>query len=200
MTEFAIDDPVIIARGPDHDDAVGATSRPPLRSMLRSATRVEHDGVDRSFGSFDLDDATSYRAFLRIHRDALTILADRWGPDARDDVDALLACLDRDLSGPARSAVDRPGRSAHRSRFEQAGIAYVVRGSRMGAAFLLKRVGAGFPVAYLSYRPAVTWTRFLADLEALDAVADTHARGEVLSAAREAFSVFADAATSPGAT
>lgn len=167
--------------------------RSSLRTMLRESTRTEHEAVDRSLSRLDLTDGAPYRRFLRIHLDALTLLAARCGANDRADIAEWIDCLHGDLS-IERSGVGTcerllPKRMA--TPFADIGVAYVARGSRLGAAVLLKRVGAGFPTRYLAHRPAVPWRTFVERLDGLGRVADVRQRMEAVESARAAFSVFA---------
>lgn len=171
-----------------------------LRETLSRATRGDHVALDASLSNLDLADARDYRRFLQIHLAALTVLVDRCGVPDRDDVQTWMTCLRLDLS------IDAPRESAPvvaadpLDRLDQAGTAYVLRGSRLGAAFLVKRVGDGLPTRYLSRRPTLSWPHFLGRLASLDELAAAEGTDRAVAAARSAFGVFAMAARDHVAT
>ncbi len=163
---------------------------PSLHATLRAATRAPHEALDRGLARFDLTERVAYRRFLRVHLSALTVLADRWGPEHRTDIETWIACLHEDLgAGPADRDLSYGRRFG--GRHDEAGLAYVVRGSRLGAAHLLQRVGAGLPTAYLACPSVVSWRNFLASIEPL---AGAHGTRRIVTGACSAFAVFARAA------
>ncbi|EFH12922.1 biliverdin-producing heme oxygenase [Teichococcus cervicalis] len=150
-----------------------------LRWQLRAATQSLHAEVDRVAGRYILTDRAGYRDFLLFHARAMpgleqgcaAALGAEWpGWAARHRSPALAA--DLALLGSAMpAALPAPplGREA------ALGAAYVLEGSRLGNAMLLRQVLAGGDAvsqratAYLSHRPegeATGWPGFLARLEA----------------------------------
>ena len=177
---------------------------PTLRSLLRDATAAEHARLDSRLGALDLCKAADYRIFLEINAAALLpleqalvragvrdVLPD-WDDRARTE--AILRDLLR-LGGTPRllDTPDLPDRSA------VLGTLYVLEGSRLGAAYLLRKVRqCSDPIvagntAFLSHgagRPL--WPSFLAVLENhADDLVDDEA---VVEPARRAFSLFQQAA------
>jgi heme oxygenase (biliverdin-IX-beta and delta-forming) len=165
-----------------------------MHAALRSATRDAHHRVDMAMSAFDLADPADYRAFLGVHESALNILSTRWGPDDSADFEALLGHVRSDL-GESRLPDDRgvtDGSTTSRSR--QAGVAYVLRGSRFGAAILRERVAATWASDYLDYRVIQSWPAFLERLESLRPSIGRSDLTEMIGAAQAAFDVFASAA------
>ena len=177
---------------------------PALRSILRDATAAEHARLDARLGAFDLRTVGGYRKFLEINAAALLpleralvragvrdVLPD-WDHRARSK--SILCDLAR-LGGTPRSldVPELPDRSA------VLGTLYVLEGSRLGAAYLLREVRqcsdavVSGNTAFLSHgagRPL--WPSFLAALERhASELADD---GDIVGPARSAFSLFAEAA------
>ena len=168
--------------------------RASLRATLRTSTAAAHREIDDDLSRLDLANAADYRRFLRIQLAALVNLSTAWGPRGREDLDALTGCLRTDLSdwgSPPVLVCDADARP--RTPFTEAGIAYVVRGSRLGASVLVDRVAPHLPIRYLTHRPVVSWPTFLAQLVVLDAAADRDAIDDCVAAADAAFAVFARA-------
>lgn len=167
--------------------------RPPLdvvHRRLRSATREDHALIDRMLLPFDLQRPDDYRTFLLIHLAALTTFQADLRLQDRDDVEQMLRRLEMDLESSGCTPTRPPiVHCATLNPSKALGIAYVVRGSRLGAAFLRRRVGEGLPKAYLHFMPALTWAEFLVQLEG---VADDPAAIEATAGfARAAFATFA---------
>lgn len=185
------------------------TTRPPaqspsLRTILKDATAAAHAELDGRLGRFDLHEVAGYRDFLQANAAALLplegalvaagvrdILPD-WNRHARSR--AILS----DLSAfdAAARPLDPPvlaGRPA------LLGTLYVLEGSRLGAAYLLRHVRrAADPrilnaTAYLAHGAGQhLWQDFLAVLEA-DADGP-HEVADIVAAARRAFALFSRAA------
>jgi len=156
---------------------------------MRFATRNDHASIDRMLLAFDLSAAEDYRAFLTVHVDALLTLKDKWRAVDSADFGRMLDCLKSDLkslgvevppgTAPSGNAVDRD---------QALGIAYVIRGSRLGAAVLRHHVGCTMATSYLDFVPAISWKEFLVQLES---IAEDRSRIEVACrAARAAFGAF----------
>jgi len=117
--------------------------KPTLRNILKDATTADHRRLDAGLGALPLDTADGYRRFLEINATALlpleSALADagvrRLLPDwdLRIRTDAIMGDLAA-LGGASRHlSVDAlPNRAA------MLGTLYVLEGSRLGAAYLLK--------------------------------------------------------------
>lgn len=169
-----------------------------FRMKLRAGTREDHERVDRLGEAFDLSSPEGYRAFLRGHAAALPGLEQ--GLDEAGVQDLLPDWTDRKRSAallqdlaalgaaaPATVAVRRP-----ETRAEVTGTLYVLEGSRLGGAYLRRRLAAAqpqAPSAYLGHgegqplwRSFVGWLGEQALSEAEEA--------EALESAREAFGAF----------
>ena len=177
---------------------------PALRSILRDATAAEHARLDARLGALDLCTVVGYRAFLEINAAALLpleqalvragvrdVLPD-WDGRARSN--AIQRDLSR-LSGTPR-LVDVPELA---DRFAVLGTLYVLEGSRLGAAYLLRKVrqcsdpAVSGNTAFLSHgagRPL--WPSFLAVLE--NHAGELADDDDIVGPARRAFSLFEQAA------
>lgn len=169
-----------------------------MRSLVREATRNDHQRLDHAMSSLKLANRTSYSTFLTIHYKALSALAGRWSARDHADFSGLLLCLVDDLQ-----AVECPtGRlvetHAKASSLRQWGIGYVIRGSRLGGAILRQRVPANFPASYLNFVPSLTWPDFLNQLEHEALLMYPHAHTQIIRGAKQAFGAFAGAAANAG--
>jgi heme oxygenase len=105
-----------------------------------------------------------------------------------------LHCLVEDLRALG-SLISFPG-TPERQRADslrQWGIAYVIRGSRLGGAVLRQRVPTGYPTAYLAYAPAISWPEFLKQLERETRALNRQAHAQIIRGAKQAFETFAAA-------
>ena len=175
------------------DESTGAydaaAAEASLHARLRAATRDAHVRLDLALSGFDLGDDVSYRRFLQLHRTALTRLLERCSVDDRREFAPLLDALHLDLDLPPPDIVDRTCNDVS----SQVGIAYVIRGSRLGAAFLRRRVGPQFATEYLRCDVATAWPAFIDGLNSRDRSGDRLADDQVIAAARSAFQVFIEA-------
>lgn len=171
-----------------------SSAGPSLRSTLRTSTAEDHRAIDRTLSHLDLADAPPYRRFRHIQLAALKALSAPWGTNDREDLESLIGCLHEDLAieYPSHTGVCDP--IATNTPFHDAGIANVVRGSRLGAGVLLQRVRPGLPTRYLSHRPTLSGSQFLARLTALDEGAGVEAIEQSIASARSAFGAFTRAA------
>ena len=170
-----------------------------MRRILRDATRGDHRSIDQAISTLDFTDRASYRMFLAIHHAALSHLAGRWRAQDQADFSGLLHCLAEDLRALG-SLVGFPG-TPERQRADslrQWGIAYVIRGSRLGGAVLRQRVPAGYPTAYLAHVPAITWPEFLNQLEHGTQAMNRRAHAQIIRGAKQAFEAFAAATAAFG--
>lgn len=171
-----------VARNVNH--VIGAVHR-----ALRFATRNDHAAIDRMLLAFDLGTAEDYRAFLTVHFDALLAHKEKWRAEDSADFGHMQYCLESDLKSlgvevaPIIAASGNPVNPDH-----ALGIAYVIRGSRLGAAVLRHNVGCTLATSYLDFVPAISWKEFLAQLES---IAEDRSRIEAACrAARDAFAAF----------
>jgi heme oxygenase len=178
-------------------------NQPDLRTILKQATAADHARLDAQLGAFDLHDLAGYRRFLEANAAALLPLEGALvAAGVRDMLDwdryARSRAILGDLAGVggATALLDPPvlgGRSA------VLGTLYVLEGSRLGAAYLLKHVRrASDPrirnaTAYLAHGAGKhLWQGFLAVLERHSG--ELQDEDDIVVAARRAFDLFAKAA------
>jgi heme oxygenase len=156
---------------------------------LRAATRNDHALIDRMMLPFDLKRPEDYRAFLTIHFEALLALRGNWRPQDSEDFERMIRCLDTDLQtlGTLRNPMPIPA-CIPSSPGAGLGIAYVIRGSRLGAAVLRRGVAKALSTSYLDFVPTLSWTEFLGQLEF--EANEPNGTSEAILAARSTFSVF----------
>jgi heme oxygenase len=165
-------------------NAIGTVHR-----TLRNGTRNDHALIDRMLLPLDLAKAQDYELFLSIHVQSLQALdGARRGEDG-NDFQAMLGSLCNDLAtlGSPTSARRVPACTAA-SLGAGLGVAYVIRGSRLGAAILRRRVPAGMPTSYLDFTPTLSWSDFLGQLESL--AGDPAGTQAAIDAARSTFAAF----------
>lgn len=171
-----------------------------IRWYLRNATRSLHDQADQLGAGFALTEPRDYRRFLRAHARALPGLE---AACTAQGVASFIADWPRRLRVPALQAdLARLGEAmppaepaALAGPVAALGAAYVLEGSRLGNAMLLRGIQdrAG-PVilqasAYLSHKPgASAWAEFLAMLD--QALPDPALWPEAAGGASAAFTVF----------
>lgn len=180
---------------------------PSLRSILKAATATDHARLDATLGAFDLSTLADYRRFLEINAAAVLPLESAL---AAAGVRKLVADWDRrsrsrailaDLIAVGGSVQPLPP-PVLTGCHAMLGTLYVLEGSRLGAAYLLKRVDhATDPriraaTAFLGHGAGQQlWPSFLALLENhAAALADD---GDIVGAARHAFDLFTRAASAP---
>ncbi len=168
---------------------------------LRTLTRTAHERLDQRIrGAAPFASRTRYAAFLamqyRLHRDAAP-LYDR--TELQACFPGLAACnrlalIERDLQDLGSRAPDEgvPAAAAVADLPSALGWLYVLEGSNLGAAFLLKWVAplglhAGFGARHLAPAPdgrAEKWRHFTARLDAveLDGAAETRVGQGALAA------------------
>ena len=162
-----------------------------LHRTLRAATRIDHAMVDRLMSRFDLSRREDYSLFLQVHYWALKNLDTHWRDEDYTDFAAMIACLHNDLR--ALTGVTTERRELTNTAFLVAhhlGIAYVIRGSRLGAAFVRRRVAGQFPTSYLDFVPTLPWGRFLDQLE-LASDSKCFTTDDTIRGARMTFEMFA---------
>jgi heme oxygenase len=159
-----------------------------LRQRLRAETAQKHEAVEEAMSRWNLSDRGGYAAFLSVHHAALKSLASQWRFDDRPDFEAMLRRLEADhaaLGVPVwePSPADAPSANGM-------GIAYVVRGSRLGSRVLRKRVAAHFPATFLGQEPSLTWSGFLDQLDRCSRDTELAGQADVVSGARATFDLF----------
>lgn len=193
-----------LATTPRNESGPNRRQKPALRNILKDATAADHARLDARLGSFDLLEPGGYRRFLEANAAALLPLESalvkagvrkvlpNWDRHARSR--AILA--DLSTTGGTPDSLDVPvlsGRSA------VLGTLYVLEGSRLGAAWLLKHIRRTSDprilnaTAYLAHGAGQRfWQDFLATLEDhADEVGDTN---DLVDPARRAFDLFLKAA------
>lgn len=163
---------------------------PSLRAALREATGPLHLSVEARFAGLNLAEAGDYGRFLTDHAGVIPALEqalDRAGIEAalpdwahRRRAAALAADLAAlGLPFPTPRPVEvRPGAEAM-------GVAYVLEGSRLGAALLLKAIPDSLPRAFFAHGQGEHLFRSF--LPHLDAVEDVPA---AIRGAERAFGLF----------
>ena len=198
MPEIAIPTPHFV------DCSLPTRRQPILRTMLRDATAADHARLDATLGALNLCKASGYRRFLEINAAALlplersleragvrAMLPD-WGDRTRTS--AILTDLFR-LGGVPRQ-LQVPELTGHAAML---GMLYVLDGSRLGAAYLLRTVRQcsdsliSGSTAFLGHGAG---RRFWPDfLTVLESHADEFAsEQDLVLPARRAFDLFAQAA------
>lgn len=175
---------------------------PVLRHLLKEATAADHARLDARLGALDLHSAGGYRRFLEINASALLPLEQALAEagvrdllldwDRRTRSEAILSDLAALEAKPY--PLDVPPMP---DRLAVLGTLYVLEGSRLGAAYLLKTVArSDDPIVsgntrFLSHGAGQHfWPSFLATLEQAEAIdAD-----DLISPARRAFDLFAESA------
>lgn len=194
---------IAIPTSPNIDVAHLTGRKPALRSLLKEATASDHERLDGLLAAFDLQTLAGYRRFLEINAAVLTPLesalvaggVDELLPDweRRTRSEAILA----DLAAIGGTA--QPLAQPHLdSTFDLLGTLYVLEGSRLGAAYLIKHVKRSTDprvsnaTAYLGHGAGLKlWPSFVALLENYaDELADPKA---IVQPAKRAFELFAEA-------
>jgi heme oxygenase len=162
-----------------------------LHRALRAATRSDHVLLDRLILRFDLSRRDHYGLFLHLHYSALRDLEADWSAEDQPDFAAMLRCVESDLhtlriATPPLSPSGRAQLHAH----NRLGVAYVLRGSRLGAPFLRRRIPSQYPTAYLDFMPALSWAQFLVQLESSSDPPRAGHDYEIVRGARITFEIF----------
>lgn len=164
------------------------------RFALRAATCEAHERLDARFSRFDLSRPGDYQAFLLAQAGAFLPMeaaldaagAERVVADwtERRRAGALLADLAA-LGVPAPSPVAVPDLDSEAAIL---GAAYVLEGSRLGGAILLRRVPDYLPRAFLCAGNTGLWRAFVTELDQrLSSTAEIAAAAAAASSVFEAF-------------
>jgi heme oxygenase len=171
--------------------AVEAQSPGALRRTLRAATRSDHVILDRLILRFDLTRREHYGLFLHLHYSALTSLETDWRTEDRADFAIMLQRVRADLQTLRVTALPlHPMARQPLHASDRLGVAYVLRGSRLGAMPLRRRVPSRYPTAYLDFIPALSWTEFLVQLESSTDPANSNHEHDVIRGAKITFEIF----------
>jgi heme oxygenase len=174
-------------------DSLGA-----LHRSLRAATRSDHIGVDRLTGQLDLTRREDYARLLTIHHVVLQELRSEWRPEDREDFRAMSRRLQNDLRVLGFPIAKLPSTSHMAlAKGNQLGIAYVIRGSRLGASVLRPRIPSQFSASYFDFVPALSWVQFLAQLQSVSNSADAQVSDAAIQGAKVTFGLFARLLTKP---
>jgi heme oxygenase len=162
-----------------------------MLEQLRVSTREQHRTLDAALSRYDLTDRSRYEDFLRIHLYSLTELQSRWRTEDDAEFAHLLSMLENDLGCRTAAATESWRSRTQESAPAQAiGISYVIRGSRLGAALLRRRVPEDFPTEYLSAQLGLSWRAFLEQLESFARSANPMETVIAVNGAISAFGVF----------
>ena len=163
--------------------------------LLRAATRIDHAILDRMMLRMDLGARRDYGIFLHIHYGVLQTLEPYWRDEDREDFFGMLHAVKQDIQalGAATPSISPV---VHRPLLmsNKWGVAYVLRGSRLGTQFLRRGIPSGLPTAYFDFTPALTWLRFLEQLELIPADPNG-ASDDLIHGARVAFEIFTNVFT-----
>jgi heme oxygenase len=162
-----------------------------LHGKLRAATRGHHVRVDLAISQLDFADRTLYGAFLSLHLGALQALEPDWRAEDWVDFQNLARCLRHDLLtlGIAIPAPEPLGVPVS-SPLSRLGSAYVIRGSRLGAQVIRKRVAPNFAASYFEWPLRVSWPEFLRQLGAVSLSDQPDMQLEVIRGATQTFELF----------
>lgn len=141
------------------------------RFALKAATAADHDRLDGLFSAFDLAKRPDYETFLLAQAEpfiATEAALERAGiceslpdwPERRRTAALLSDLADLGLDAPVPSH-----RPALASGEESLGAAYVLEGSRLGGAFLVRQVPPGLPTAFLAPGNPILWRAFVNRLD-----------------------------------
>jgi heme oxygenase len=162
-----------------------------LHRSLRLATRSNHIEVDRLIGQLDLTRHEGYGRLLSIHHAVLENLSSEWRPEDRDDFRAMSRRLQNDLRQlgfPTANPQSMSGSPL--AEGNQLGIAYVIRGSRLGASVLRPSIPSQFSTTYLDFVPALSWIQFLAQLQSASKASESNANDAAIRGAKITFDLF----------
>lgn len=169
------------------------------RFALRAATSEAHERLDARFSTFDLADADDYGAFLLAQAGAffpmekaleaagVADIIEDW--PARRRSDALRADLAA-LALPDPKSVAAP---TLRSEADILGAVYVLEGSRLGGAMLVRTVPDGLPKSFLTPGNPAAWRAFVTVLE--QRLSSQTALDEAARSAAAVFEAFASSAS-----
>lgn len=142
------------------------------RAALRAATAEQHKRVDRIFSEFDLASREDYRRFLLAQAEAflpveqaldeggIADLVDDWRERRRG------ALLRADLGALGQPPPQPPATEKYADAPSLLAALYVLEGSRMGGALLIRHLAADLPQTFLNARhSSVRWRKLLDRLE-----------------------------------
>jgi heme oxygenase len=137
-----------------------------LHRLLRSATRSDFMVIERMTSQFDLARREDYGLFLNAHYWALSALSPHWRESDRGDFLRIAECLQGDLHALGFAASNpHPALDSSMTADHGFGISFVIRGACLGSSALRDRVPPHFAAGYFDFSPALSWPRFLQQLE-----------------------------------
>ena len=167
-------------------ESVGAVHR-----VLRAETRGDHVMIDQMISRLDLARREDYGLFLNLHHCALQELKAEWRDEDVEDFRVMMRRLQNDLRVLGMAAIAQ-GQAAHKALTpgNRLGIAYVIRGSRLGTKVLRQRVPSRFATSYFDFVPTLSWAQFIQQLERAATQDNRPALDEIIHGARITFQVF----------
>ncbi len=174
----------------------GAAASP--RFALRAATAEAHERLDSLYSQLDLGDPADYATFLTSHaaafipaEDALDAagaeaLVPGWRAGRRSEVlKSDLAALGLPIPTPAAPP-------PFETEAQILGGLYVLEGSRLGGAVLIRSVAAGQPTGFLTPGNPNAWRAFIAVLD--ERLSSVERLGDAAASASAVFDLFERAA------
>ncbi len=161
---------------------------------MRGATAQAHEALDRLFSRFNLAKAEGYGAFLLAHAPAYIATEralDKAGaqhliPGWRDRLRS--ASLLRDIAALGLTPPSPAPSPAFTNDAQLLGGLYVLEGSRLGGAMLVRRVAKGLPTAFLAPGNPADWRAFISLLD--QRLSSAAVLADAISAAQAVFSLF----------
>ena len=150
-------------------DSTAPTISP--RFALREATSEAHERLDARLSTFDLTDTDDYGAFLLAQAGAflpmeaaleaagVSAVIDDWPDRRRSEL------LRADLAGLGLAEPKAVPAPALSSEADILGALYVLEGSRLGGAILIRKTRNGLPKSFLTPGNPADWRAFVKFLE-----------------------------------
>lgn len=152
-------------------DAAAPASDTSPRFALRAATAAAHARVDALYSSLDLSRPDDYTRFLTSHAAAYLPVEQALARAGADDLvpgwsaRRRGAALSTDLAAMGLAVPPAQPAPAFDGEAEILGGLYVLEGSRLGGAVLVRSVTPGLPTAFLAPEEASSWRGFVAQLD-----------------------------------
>ncbi len=168
------------------------------RLRLKQATAEAHDRLDRVVSGFDLGEREGYAGFLLAQAAAFpaveTALAragadqivEGWATRRRS------AALRRDMEMLGLAFPISEPAPTLTTPAEVLGACYVLEGSRLGGAMLIRTVGSGLPTAFLTPGPPEAWRSLVSLLD--QHLVSEQSVAQAVTAASAVFALFEQAA------
>lgn len=147
--------------------------------------------VDGLIGRLDLTRREGYGCLLSIHHAVLQNLKSEWRPEDRDDFRAMSRRSQNDLRLLGLATATLPSMTRDPlSQGSQLGIAYVIRGSRLGADVLRPRIPSQFSASYFDFVPTLSWIQFLAQMQSISNESGAETSDATIQGAKITFDLF----------